>query len=677
MANGYYLFSASVTNSSNQSAIAMAAYRSGDKLYSFKDGETKSYKKREVEPESFILKPDNAPDWTLERERLWNEVEAFENRDNAQISRNVLIALPNDMTHEQQRKVTEGYVQNNFVDDGMVADVSIHRDDTNNPHAHIMLTVRPFDEHGNWERRKSKRVPVLDDYGKQVYNDKGWKVTRSIKLKDWDRRDKLHEWRENWSVILNEKSREYGLDKTYSEKSFEDQGRLENAEIRLTRQEYQFEKRKKEKAIKEGIAYQPTTYYAKRNEEIKEYNKKLSHVMHLQDYKTNRNFKAVFDNIRKNQPYDQERIEATKKMVDRAKGYVNYSIAKDLYYDFHSETSKWKLKLKRDATALNSKKEFYNHLIEEYAKNKESVLKYGYSIDGFKKEVAKNLEQEVKNQHIELKQEIDKFNELKHAAHVSFSFQKDILQHEFYAIYGNSEHSFTDDEKNFAVQLVKDYQICLPEDKIKEEYLKSFEKDDEYKYVPAWKQAKDTIVSLNIYNRTLNKLKNVNFDNLTAEDRKDTVIQYRTVTNLKAVYMDILSNLEPLIDEELKIAFKDLPHDDILDKTSVEVKSALIEKYHSLSVEQQSTVTFNELVKATVKEKVSQYEQGTQKVNELGRNHQHKDAYHDVAKQYKRIVDGLIHTFEEIARGNQTDRLSKNKDSTKTYRRKGTDGREL
>jgi len=59
--NGYYLFSANVSNSSNQSAIAMASYRSGDRLYSYKDGETKSYKKRDVESESFILKPDNAP----------------------------------------------------------------------------------------------------------------------------------------------------------------------------------------------------------------------------------------------------------------------------------------------------------------------------------------------------------------------------------------------------------------------------------------------------------------------------------------------------------------------------------------------------------------------------------------------------------------------------------------
>src|SRR5699024_4760643 len=133
MANGHYHFKASVSSSSTQSAVAMASYRSGEKLYSLKDGETKSYRKRFVEPE-----------WTLERERLWNEVEEFENRDNARLSRNILIALPNDMTHEQQRKVTEEYIKNNFVDAGMVADTSIHRDDENNPHAHIMLTVREF-----------------------------------------------------------------------------------------------------------------------------------------------------------------------------------------------------------------------------------------------------------------------------------------------------------------------------------------------------------------------------------------------------------------------------------------------------------------------------------------------------------------------------------------------------
>src|SRR5699024_9289938 len=335
-----------------QSAVAMASYRSGEKLYSLKDGETKSYRKRFVEPESFIMKPDNAPEWTLERERLWNEVEEFENRDNARLSRNILIALPNDMTHEQQRKVTEEYIKNNFVDAGMVADTSIHRDDENNPHAHIMLTVREFDENGNWETRKSKRVPKLDEEGNQIYNSKGWRETQSVKLNDWDSRNKLLEWRKNWSEILNEKSKDYGLDKTYSHKSFKDQGKIEKPEIRLTREEYQFEKRQKEKAENQGIEYEPTTYYAKKKEEVKAYNRSIYHIVKLQDYKTEDNFNELFNNVRRQNYYDKDKIEATKKMVERAKGYVDFSIAKKLYTDFHSQANNWKQKLERDANTI-------------------------------------------------------------------------------------------------------------------------------------------------------------------------------------------------------------------------------------------------------------------------------------------------------------------------------------
>src|SRR5699024_2304734 len=153
--------------------------------------------------------------WTLERERLWNEVERYENRDNAQIARNVLLPLPNDMTNEQQRELAEEYIQENFVDDGMVADVSIHRDDLNNPHAHVLLTVREFDQEGNWEKRKSKRVPVLDDDGEQMYNEKGWRMTRSVKLNDWDKKSTLMKWRKNWATKLNEKSVKFGLNKEY------------------------------------------------------------------------------------------------------------------------------------------------------------------------------------------------------------------------------------------------------------------------------------------------------------------------------------------------------------------------------------------------------------------------------------------------------------------------------
>src|SRR5699024_7741305 len=98
------------------------------------------------------------------------------------------------------------------------------------------------------------------------------------------------------------------------------------------------------------------------------------------------------------------------------------------------------------------------------------------------------------------------------------------------------------------------------------------DKKNEKQYVPAWEQAKDTVVSLNIYNRTLKKLENESAGELTATDRKDNEIKYRTFTKLKLSYVDILSDLEPLINEELKMAFNDIPSDEVMDNVSVEVK---------------------------------------------------------------------------------------------------------
>src|SRR5699024_1257023 len=141
--------------------------------------------------------------------------------------------------------------------------------------------------------------------------------------------------------------------------------------------------------------------------------------------------------------------------------------------------------------------------------------------------------------------------------------------------------------------------------------------------------------------------------------------------------MNILSDLEPLINEELKMTFNDIPSDQVLDHTSVEVKSALLEKYHNLTDGQEENVTFNSLMKATLQEKESQYNMVVQQMNELDHNDKRKDAYKDVANQYNRIADGIISMFEEMSRTKQNDQFRKGRDSTKTYRRQGADGREL
>src|SRR5699024_11202447 len=159
--------------------------------------------------------------------------------------------------------------------------------------------------------------------------------------------------------------------------------------------------------------------------------------------------------------------------------------------------------------------------------------------------------------------------------------------------------------------------------------------------------------------------------------RKDNEIKYRAFTKLKSSYVDILSDLEPLINEELKMAFNDIPSDEVLNNVSVEVKSALLEKYHDLSDEQQDNVFFSGLMQATLQDKESQYNTVTQQMNEFDHDNKNKDAYKDVAYQYNRIVNGLLSMLEEMSRTKQNDKFRKDGDSTKTYRRQGTDGREL
>src|SRR5699024_4512393 len=156
--------------------------------------------------------------------------------------------------------------------------------------------------------------------------------------------------------------------------------------------EYQFEKRRKEKAEAQGIAYQPTTYYAKKNEEVKANNRRLSSVLHLQKYKTTENYEALFHQARKSYPYDQEKIEATKKIAERAKGYVDYSKAKSMYEEFHAFTNKWKQKIEREGHHINAKKDFYNYLFHNYKVNNEVIEKYGYRVDSFREVLQEEID---------------------------------------------------------------------------------------------------------------------------------------------------------------------------------------------------------------------------------------------------------------------------------------------
>ncbi|EST10241.1 MobQ family relaxase [Sporolactobacillus laevolacticus] len=190
-----YHFSASlISRGKGQSAIAAAAYRSGDKLEDDRYGETKFYK-RDVRPETMILAPNNAPDWVHNRQKLWNAVEQSETRKNSQLAREFNVALPKELSADEQHQLIKDYVQNEFVDKGMIADVAIHRDDPENPHAHVMLTTREIDENGFTKKNR-----------------------------DWNSKDLLQEWREHWSEHANHALERAGRSERITHESNKDRG---------------------------------------------------------------------------------------------------------------------------------------------------------------------------------------------------------------------------------------------------------------------------------------------------------------------------------------------------------------------------------------------------------------------------------------------------------------------
>jgi len=142
-----YHFSARVIKrSQNKSAVAAAAYRAGDSYYDERENKQWDYIGKEVS-HSQILAPENAGEWAHDRETLWNTVQNKERQwKNGQLARDIEIALPRELSLEENIKLVRKYAQDNFVSKGMISDINIHNpiasDGEKNPHAHIMLTMK-------------------------------------------------------------------------------------------------------------------------------------------------------------------------------------------------------------------------------------------------------------------------------------------------------------------------------------------------------------------------------------------------------------------------------------------------------------------------------------------------------------------------------------------------------
>ncbi|MDN4075480.1 MobQ family relaxase [Fictibacillus terranigra] len=196
-----------------QSAIAAAAYRSGERLVDERTNEGKYYN-RSVQPITHILAPSHAPQWVYQRERLWNEVERVEKQWNSQLCREINVALPKELSHEEQEKLAITFCQEIFADDGMVADVAIHRDDEENPHFHVLLTMRPFNPDGTWGNKQKKTKEVIN----------GKVTTMAVHTTDWNTKEKLLYWREQWAHYANRFLEKNGFSARLSHLSHEARG---------------------------------------------------------------------------------------------------------------------------------------------------------------------------------------------------------------------------------------------------------------------------------------------------------------------------------------------------------------------------------------------------------------------------------------------------------------------
>ncbi len=179
-----------------RSAVGAAAYRAGECLADSRDGREHDYSARTGIGETWIDAPENAPAWAWDREALWNHVESAERRCDARLAREIIIALPREVPPDDRAELVRGYVREQFVARGMVADVALHRGDRgdHNPHAHVLLTTRAIDR---------------DGFG--------------AKVRDWDHRARLDEWKAGWearaNAVLARAGREERIDfRSYAER---------------------------------------------------------------------------------------------------------------------------------------------------------------------------------------------------------------------------------------------------------------------------------------------------------------------------------------------------------------------------------------------------------------------------------------------------------------------------
>lgn len=200
----YHLHAQVIGRKAGRSAVAAAAYRAGEKLIDERAEKTHDYSRKGGVVHAEILAPGGAPEWVHDRQQLWNAVEAAEKRKDAQLAREIDIALPRELDRAEQISLVREFVQREFVERGMVADIAVHDTDGTNPHAHIMLTMREIG---------------ADGFGKKV--------------RAWNDKKLLEQWRAAWADAANAALERAGVEQRIDHRTLEAQGIEREPQIHL------------------------------------------------------------------------------------------------------------------------------------------------------------------------------------------------------------------------------------------------------------------------------------------------------------------------------------------------------------------------------------------------------------------------------------------------------------
>ena len=271
----YHMQAKVVSRGSGRSAVAASAYMSCSRMYNDYDGIQHDYTRKQGLIYQEVMLPPMAPSEWNDREQLWNAVEENEKTKDSRLAREFVVALPVELDKDSIISLLQDFIKKNFVDMEMCADFAIHDTDGHNPHAHILLTVRPLNENGTWQYKTEKEYLCIKDGEEKGFTafefktaqKQGWEKQYRYKVgkkkeyltpfsaqekgyeridkhpkssrygrqnpisEQWNSDEQLCIWRANWADAVNEMLAHNQINATIDHRSFAEQGITEQPTI--------------------------------------------------------------------------------------------------------------------------------------------------------------------------------------------------------------------------------------------------------------------------------------------------------------------------------------------------------------------------------------------------------------------------------------------------------------